>query len=52
MVKKDKLDLLMLLSALESWGFSTNHPFPDYLHENLFDAVDLLRKDILNEEIK
>ena len=48
MTKQDKLDILMLLSALESWGFSTKSMFPDYLHERLGAAIDLLRGEVLN----
>lgn len=50
MTKQDKLDILMLLSALESWGFSTKSMFPDYMHEELRNAVELLSKEVLNGE--
>lgn len=33
MTKPQALDLLMLLSALESWSFSTGRPLPDYLYD-------------------
>lgn len=38
--------LLMLLSAIESWSFSDNHKMPDYLHDNLCAAVDVLRHEM------
>jgi hypothetical protein len=38
----------MLLSALESWSFSVQTPIPDYLHENLSDKSDMLKKQILD----
>ena len=47
MSKPEALDLLQLFSALESWGFSNNHKLPDYLHEQLLTAVEILRKEIL-----
>lgn len=47
MSKQDHIELLMLLSALESWCFSAQTPIPDYLHENLSDKVDMLKKQIL-----
>lgn len=47
MTKPEALDLLQLLSALESWGFSNNHRLPDYLHDRLLDSVALLRKAVL-----
>jgi hypothetical protein len=49
MDKKDQLEMLMLLSALESWGFSVKEMFPDYLHDELSRKVDLLKKSILEE---
>jgi len=39
--------LLMLLSAIESWSFSDNHKMPDYLHDNLCAAVDVLRHEMM-----
>ena len=44
------LDLLMLLSAIESWSFADKHRMPDYLYERLDTAIDLLRKDLIGEE--
>lgn len=48
MTKPEALDLLQLLSALESWGFSNNHRLPNYLHDRLLDSVELLRKEVLD----
>jgi hypothetical protein len=47
MSKEIALRLLMLLSALESWGFSTGKMFPDFLHEELNVLMDELRKELL-----
>ncbi len=47
MKKELALRLLMLLSALESWGFSTKNMFPDFLHEELNALMDELRKELL-----
>ena len=47
MPKPQALELLMLLSALESWGFSTGKAFPDFLLDRLIDAMDKLRKEVL-----
>ena len=49
MTKKQTLDLLMLLSALQSWPFSTSNPLPDYLHEQLCNALAVLSKEILTD---
>jgi hypothetical protein len=35
MSKEDALKIIKLLSALESWSFSTKTDLPDYLHEAL-----------------
>lgn len=50
--KHEILDVLMLLSALESWGFSTKTMFPDYLHDDLCRNVNLLKSVILEKEEK
>ena len=47
MTKPQAIDLLMLLSALESWSFSTGKPLPDYLLERLDVAIAVLRDDVL-----
>lgn len=41
------LDIIKLLSALESWGFSESKRIPDYLHENLTNILDELTKEVL-----
>lgn len=52
MNKKDKLECLMLLSALESFCLSRTESarFPEYLIEQIAVCVDKLGKDILEEE--
>lgn len=45
--KKDALELLELLSAIESWSFSTKIPLPDYLLERLDSNIDKLRVIVL-----
>lgn len=42
MDKQKAIELLMLLSALESWSFSSNTPLPDYLHERLEALIEYL----------
>ena len=49
MDKKDLLALMRLLSALESWGFSSGTRLPDYLHDDLCRMVTLLEGEILKE---
>lgn len=45
--KKDALELLELLSAIESLSFSAKTPLPDYLFEKLDNNIEKLRCIIL-----
>lgn len=47
MTKQEYLDLLMLLSAMESWTFSVKECLPDYLHERLSNAIESLSREVL-----
>ena len=50
MTKKEMLDVLRLLSALESWSLSRNTTsLPDYLHDDIINVVEKLEKYILGE---
>lgn len=49
MNKEQALKLIKLLSALESWAFSTNNTLPEYLHEDLCEAVKKLEKIVLEK---
>lgn len=49
MTKQDKIEIMMLLSALESWGFSTKSLFPDYLHERLSNILEKLNEEVVGE---
>lgn len=46
---KNFVQELMLLSALESWAFSTNNALPDYLHENLQRSLEVLERIVLEK---
>jgi hypothetical protein len=50
MTQKEKIDLIMLLSAMESWSFSVQPHFPDYLYEKLCNAVELLTNEVLESK--
>jgi len=50
MTKEDAIKMIKLLSALESWSFSTKTDLPDYLHEDLCLAVEKLEKIVLKEK--
>ena len=49
MSREEALKIIKLLSALESWAFSTKSLLPDYLHDDLCDAVKKLEAIVLEE---
>lgn len=49
MTKQQALDILLLLSAIESWGFSNKQMFPDYLHDRLTTTIGLLSEEVLQD---
>ena len=48
--REQTLELLMLLSALESAFFASKSTMPDYLIERMDKAVELLRAEVLTED--
>lgn len=48
--REQAVDLLMLLSALESWSFAADHRLPEMLATRLDAAVEALRDEALTEE--
>ncbi len=50
MTKPEALDLLMLLSAFESWSFAADNRLPESLAARLDDAVATLRAEVLAED--
>jgi hypothetical protein len=49
MTKQEALKIIKLLSALESWAFSTKNMLPEYLHDNLNFAVEKLEVIVLEK---
>ena len=49
MTKKESIEILKLLSALESWAFATGQRPPDYLMDSIESAVKQLTNEILKE---
>lgn len=47
MTKEKLLDVLMTISALESWAYAQKSAFPDYLIEEVAQAVEALKEAIL-----
>lgn len=48
--REQSLELLMLLSALESWSFAADHRLPESLATRLDAAVAALRDEVLTED--
>ncbi len=46
--REQTLELLMLLSALESWSFAAEHRLPEMLATRLDSAVEALRAEVLS----
>jgi len=47
MTKEQILQLIKLLSAVESWSFAHNHKMPDYLYERIDDSMKVLEQEVL-----
>ena len=47
MTKEQYLQIIKLLSAVESWSFADNHRMPDYLYEQIEEAMTLLEQEVL-----
>ena len=50
MTKQEALNIIKLLSALESWAFSTQNMLPDYLHDDLCVTVRKLEAIVLEKQ--
>jgi hypothetical protein len=50
MTKEQALNLIKLLSALESWSFSTKERMPDYLLDDLCAQVKGLEVIVLEKK--
>ena len=51
MTREEALAAIKLLSALESWAFSTKNLLPDYLHEDLCVTQKVLEKIVLEDNL-
>lgn len=50
MTKPEAIKALKLLSALESWGFSTSKPLPSFLDDTLLEVMGILERIILEKK--
>ena len=47
MTKEECLQIIKLLSAMESWSFAHSPQMPDYLYEKIDEAMKLLEQEVL-----
>ena len=47
MTKEQILQIIKLLTALESWSFSNERQMPDYLYERIDEVMTLLEQEVL-----
>ena len=47
MTRVEALEIIKLLSALESWSFSVRERLPDYLLEKIATSIEVLEKEVL-----
>ena len=47
MTKEQALQIIKLLSAVESWSFADKHRMPDYLYEQMDEAMKVLEQEVL-----
>jgi len=52
MTKAEALNIIKLLSAMESWAFSQPNQLPDYLVEDVANAMKVLTNIVLKEKIE
>jgi hypothetical protein len=50
MTKEDALNIIKLLSALESWAFSNKTMIPDYMHDDLCVSMRKLEAVVLEKK--
>ena len=49
MTKVEALRIIKLLSAMESWAFSQTNRIPDYLVEDVANAMKVLERIVLEK---
>ena len=47
MTKEQALEVIKLLSAVESWSFANKELMPDYLYEKINESLEILEKMVL-----
>lgn len=49
MTKEELIEIMMLLSALESWSYATGNRMPEYLLDRLDNMIGEIRREILGK---
>ena len=47
MTKEQILQIIKLLSAVESWSYADKRQMPEYLYERIDEAMKLLEQEVL-----
>ena len=47
MTKEQYLQIIKLLSAVESWSFAHSHQMPEYLYEKIEAVMAVLEQEVL-----
>jgi hypothetical protein len=47
MTKEQALQIIKLLSAVESWSYADKRQMPEYLYERIDEAMKLLEQEVL-----
>ena len=50
MTRQNKIDIILLLSALESWGFAEKRCPPDFISARMCEAIKPLSEEVLKED--
>jgi len=50
LTKEEALKIIKLLSALESWAFSTKNPLPSFVDDELIKAMAVLERVVLGKK--
>lgn len=47
MTKEEAMQIIKLLSAMESWSFANNQRMPEYLIQRLNESIAVLEREVL-----
>lgn len=50
MTPQELIQMIRILSGLESWAFAQKERFPDYLHDDLHAMLEVLERELLKDK--